>query len=115
MKILALEIEQPGARAEEFRPLLKTEAARVWELYQAGLIRELYFHRDQHTAVLVLECDGVEEGEQALNSLPLVQAGLIRFELLPLIPQRLRPPVRRRNLLILPVYFLRQPTRPMPQ
>jgi muconolactone delta-isomerase len=86
MKILALEKEIPGAAAEDFRSHLIAEAARAWELHQAGLIRELYFHRDEHSAVLVLECESVEEAEQALNSLPLVQAGLICFELIPLVP-----------------------------
>ena len=86
MKILAIERENPEVTAEQFRPYLKAEARRAWELYQAGLLRELYFHRDRHTAVLVLECAEEGEARAALDSLPLVQAGLIRFDLLPLIP-----------------------------
>ena len=52
MKILAIERELPGATAEAFRPHLKAEARRVWELYQTGVIRELYFRADEHVAVL---------------------------------------------------------------
>jgi len=37
-------------------------------------------------AVLVLEAAGPEEARQALETLPLVQAGLIEFQILPLIP-----------------------------
>ena len=86
MKILALERELPGHADEEYRPHLRDEAARVWELYQAGLVREMYFHQEQHTAVLVLECADAAEARRLLDSLPLVQAGLIIFDLLPLVP-----------------------------
>jgi hypothetical protein len=86
MKILALEKESPGAAAGEFQAHLKAEAARVYELYQAGVIREFYFHQEQHTAVLMLECAGVDEAHSLLASLPLVKAGLISFELIPLVP-----------------------------
>jgi muconolactone delta-isomerase len=86
MKILALEKELPDASAEKFKPLLKDEARRVWELQQSGSLRESYFRGDQHTAVLVLECADVDEARQLLSSLPLVAAGLIEFEVIPLLP-----------------------------
>jgi hypothetical protein len=54
-------------------------------LYQAGLIRELYFRQDKSSAVLVLECAGVEEASDLLNTLPLVKEGLIAFDIIPLI------------------------------
>jgi len=85
MKILALEHEQPGLTAADFQPHLRAEALRAWRLHQSGVIRELYFRADQHSAVLVLECAGVDEARQALADLPLVQAGLITFELIPLV------------------------------
>jgi muconolactone delta-isomerase len=86
MKLLALERELPGATAEHFQPLLKDEARRVWELQQSGTLREIYFNADQHAAVLVLECADIEEARHLLATLPLVQAGLITFDLIPLIP-----------------------------
>lgn len=86
MKILAMEVETADAKAEQFGPHLKAEARRVWELYQKGLIRELYFRADRSEAVLILECADVNVAQQTLESLPLVQAGLIRFEIIPLIP-----------------------------
>ena len=86
MKILALERENPQAAAGDFQPHLRAEAARAWELYQAGILREIYFRQDNHCAVLVLECAGVDEARQILDTLPLVQQGLIDFEILPLGP-----------------------------
>jgi len=85
MKFLALEHETPLAETAGFQPHLKAEALRAWELYCAGIIRELYFRPDQHTAVLVLECASLAEAGQALGTLPLVSAGLITFEIIPLV------------------------------
>jgi len=84
MKILAIERELPGATTADFQRWGRAEACRAWELHQAGLIRELYFRQDSPAAVLVLECDGPEQARQVLGTLPLVQAGLIEFELIPL-------------------------------
>jgi hypothetical protein len=86
MKILAIEKEIPGITDEEFKPHLKAEAARVWELYQADVLRELYFRTDWPGAVLVLECASVEEANDVLNTLPLIKEGLIAFDVIPLAP-----------------------------
>jgi muconolactone delta-isomerase len=86
MKILALEKEVPGVADEAFEPHLQDEAKRAWDLYQAGLVRELYLRGDWPGAVLMLECDSLSAAEEVLASLPLVRHGLIRFELVPLRP-----------------------------
>ena len=87
MKILALEADAPGADEGAYTgALLQAEARRAWELFQAGVIRELYFRTDRHAAVLVLECASSEEAQAVLATLPLVAAGLITFEVIPLAP-----------------------------
>ena len=86
MKILALEQEVPGTTAAAFTPHLRAEAARVWELQQSGVLRETYFRQDRSDAVLVLECTDAGEAQRVLGTLPLVQAGLIAFEVIPLKP-----------------------------
>ena len=86
MKLIALEIENAGVTAEQFEPHLKEEAMAIWELQQKGLICEVYFRADQHTAVLMLECEGVSHAQALLASLPLVKHGLIHFDIIPLAP-----------------------------
>jgi hypothetical protein len=86
MKILALEREQAEVTGNDLTPFLEAEAEHAWELYQKGLFRELYFDQRQHTAVIVMECVSVPEAAQVLSTLPLVKAGLISFELIPLAP-----------------------------
>ena len=86
MKILALERERPGLRPDQFAPHLTAEALGTWSLYQTGVVRELYFRQDRAEAVLILECADAGEAQRILEGLPLVQAGLITFEVIPLIP-----------------------------
>jgi hypothetical protein len=86
VKILALERELSGATTEMFHDYAQAEAARVWELYQTDVIREMYFHADRDSAVLVLECADVTSARVVLNTLPYVQQGLIVFDLIPLKP-----------------------------
>lgn len=87
MKVLALERENPGADMRAgTAEILREEAARVWELQQAGVIREVYFRADRSAAVLVLECPSAADAGSILATLPLVERGLIEFEVIPLAP-----------------------------
>ena len=85
MKIMAMERAVDGT-GEAPATLLQKEAAAVWKLHISGAIRQAWFTTDTHNAVLELECASVEEAEGVLAELPLVAAGAIRFELLPLRP-----------------------------
>ncbi len=83
MKVLAIEREVPGVSAGQFTAELgRAEAGRVWELQQAGIVREIYFRTDETSAVLMLECESVEAAKEELARLPLAAAGLIEFEVL---------------------------------
>ena len=84
MKILAIEKDLPGVTDQQCEPHLREEAARVWELYLEGVIREFYFRQDRSQAVLILECDDAAGATQILGTLPLVRKGLIDFDAIPL-------------------------------
>jgi hypothetical protein len=87
MKILAIEKDAEGVTEEDFQPHMKAEARRAWELYQSGVFREMYFTKgDDPVAVIMMECASVTEAKKALGTLPLVRAGLISFDLMPLVP-----------------------------
>ena len=85
MRILAIERPVPGVSADRFTAdVAAAEARRVWDLYQAGSLREPFFRADEPAAVLILECGDVDEARSLLETLPLVAAGLIDFEVIPL-------------------------------
>src|ERR1039458_1275825 len=86
MKILALEKEVPGVNDGQFTDdILRAEARKAWELYQSGVLRELYFTADKDEAVLVLKCESADEARRQLSELPLMRAGLIDFQVIPLV------------------------------
>ncbi|HTP01365.1 MAG TPA: hypothetical protein VMJ64_08335 [Anaerolineales bacterium] len=85
MKILALEHDL-SSQSIEHAAELKEEARCVWQLYQSGIIREVYFRGDRAEAVLMLECKDPGEARRILDTLPLVRSGLIDFEIIPLAP-----------------------------
>lgn len=86
MKILALEYESPSADPDLMEAYLAAEARRMLELTQAGILREIYFRAETRQTVLMLECVNAEEARAVLQTLPLVQAELIAFEVIPLAP-----------------------------
>ncbi|MDX1702321.1 MAG: hypothetical protein R3250_16960 [Melioribacteraceae bacterium] len=85
MKILAIENEFDEIPSDNFEPYLKEEAKTVWKLYKRNIVREVYFRKDKSSAVLMLECESLEEAERTLAELPLVKEKLIYFELIPLV------------------------------
>lgn len=50
------------------------------------MVRELYFRQDRSEAVLILECEDATVARQVLKTLPLVESGLIEFDVIPLVP-----------------------------
>lgn len=86
MKFLALEQPVSDVTRDQTAPHLRAEAEGVWALYQSGVVREIYFRQDRSDAVLMLECKDLHEAQEMLASLPLVKLGLIRFEIVSLVP-----------------------------
>ena len=86
LKIIAIEKEVDETSKKQFTPYLEAEAQKIWELNQSGLIREIYFTKNSHNAVLILECTDETEADNILNTLPLVKEKLITFNLFPLVP-----------------------------
>jgi hypothetical protein len=85
MKYLATEIEIEGVDWGNSEIILKEEAKVALSLFECGKIREMYFDED-NCAVLILECQSKYEAEETLQQLPLVKAGMIKFEIKELKP-----------------------------
>ena len=86
MKVLALGHDVVAQDAPRFAELRSAEARRVWEMYQADVLREVYFRADSPNGVLVFEAPDLAAARAVVDSLPLVAAGLIDFDLVPLRP-----------------------------
>jgi hypothetical protein len=64
----------------------RAEAARAWELYQDGIIRDISFRTDRRDVVILLEAPDEDAARAALATLPFAAAGAISFEVIGLRP-----------------------------
>lgn len=86
MKILAIEKEVPGVDwSTVSKDLLAQEALNVYNMYLTEQLREHYFNED-NCAVLVLECESKAQAQALVGKLPLVEKGLIAFDIMELRP-----------------------------
>ena len=87
MKVLAIGHPRSGVRWEDIAPYVGEQARSVWERYESDQVREFYLRADhQPGVVFVLECDDVTEAEQLISMLPISEADLLDFEVIPLRP-----------------------------
>ncbi len=86
LRIIAIDRILPGVTMEQIGPLLGAEAEHAWELYKQGIFREVFFRQDHPGVVVMMECFDVAEAEQVMAELPLVKAGLIEFDYIPVGP-----------------------------
>ena len=82
--IVATRTGDPDAIA----PFLAEEAKKALKLVASDFIREIYSRQDGQGAILVVEASGEEEARERLQSLPLVQNGLLSIDLYPVAPYR---------------------------
>jgi muconolactone delta-isomerase len=84
MRILAIEKEiKPGKNP---KGLHKKEAKRIYELYKEGTIREIFFTKEDHAAVIIFEVGNLSEAKKIIHGLPLVKSGCIEFDVRELVP-----------------------------
>lgn len=84
MRILVLDVPKAGVTFEDYLPHLLEETKHAWELYKSDVIREIYFRQDRPGVAVIVEADSVEQAKDACSQFPLVKAGLIDFDYIPL-------------------------------
>lgn len=70
----------------EFTGLIEQEFEQARALYTDGFIRQIWRRGDLAGACILVEADSEERARERLNTLPLYQAGMIEFSLMPLKP-----------------------------
>ena len=86
MRILCLDVHQPGACMEAYAPHVRAEIDHAWALYKGGMIRDIYYRQDRPGVAIVAEAESVEAAKAALAECPFAMVGLIDWEVIPLGP-----------------------------
>lgn len=85
-RVLAIGRLTPGTTRQAVMPIMKQEVPETVKLYLAGKLDQWYSRRDENGVVFLLNVSSVEEARALLEKLPLGQAHLMTFDLIPLGP-----------------------------
>lgn len=96
-KILAIGTFPPGTNMQRVKQILPTEVRETAHLYLDGKIDQWYSLEDRPGVAFILNVTDVNQAHEMLEALPLGQAHLMTFSLLPIGPlnplrQLLNPP-----------------------
>ena len=85
-RILAIGTLNPGVDFATVRPILPTEVRETAKLYLDGKIDQWYSLQEKRGVAFILNVTDVAAAHDMLEKLPLGQAHLMSFELIPLGP-----------------------------
>ena len=85
-RILAIGTITPAASLTSVRAILPTEVKETMKLYLAGKIDQWFSLADRNGVVFLLNVTDPIKAHAMLEALPLGQAHLMQFQLLPLAP-----------------------------
>lgn len=86
MQILVILKVSAGVSLEQVNSLVKPEAAAVWQHYVNDQIRSIHYRDDQPGVVILLEMSDSNAATELVKTFPMVQQGVLEFEIIPLKP-----------------------------
>ena len=85
-RVLAIGHLTAGSTRDKIMPVMREEVRDTVRLYLAGKLDQWFVRRDQNGVVFILNAANVTEARTLLEKLPLGQAKLMEFDLIPLGP-----------------------------
>jgi hypothetical protein len=67
------------------KPHMPAEVPHTLQLYLDGVVEQFWF-REQKGPIFLMNVESVEQAQAVLNTLPLVKANLMTYELMPVGP-----------------------------
>ena len=86
MKVVAVLTAPDRASPGDFETLRVEEVRRVWALVGDGRIRAIHYRADRLGVVIELEVADAAEADAIVQALPMVRAGLLLADCIPLRP-----------------------------
>ena len=79
---------RPGVTREQFVEHIRTERDHeAWDLVRKGVIQQWLWKTGESPGILLLiSCDGIEEARALADDSPIVQRGIVEFEVEPVDP-----------------------------
>lgn len=70
MKLLCLDVPQPGASLEKYQPYMLDEVRHGWQMYKSDIIRDIYFRQDRPGVVIIVEAESADAARKSLSKFP---------------------------------------------
>ncbi|WP_431124578.1 hypothetical protein [Flagellimonas flava] len=83
MQILAIDKMKRAVSESELNQHLPEELAATVKLYLDEKIRSFYFRKDRPGVIFFMETASLDEARSILEQLPLVEEGILDFDLIP--------------------------------
>ena len=85
MKVMAIASPKVALNPEMLKPHMPAEVPHTLQLYLDGVVEQFWF-REQKGPIFLMNVETVEQAQAVLNTLPLVKADLMTYELMPIGP-----------------------------
>jgi hypothetical protein len=85
MKVMAIGTLKPLSH-EQRHQYLPREVPATLQLYLEGKMEQFWLREDEAGVIFLMSVGSVDEADQILKALPLGQAGLLTFDLMPVGP-----------------------------
>ncbi|MHC5538887.1 YciI family protein [Singulisphaera rosea] len=85
MKVMAIGTLKPLS-PEQRRRYLPDEVPATLQLYLSGKMEQFWLREEETGVIFLMSVDSVDEADRLLKALPLGQAGLLTFDLMPIGP-----------------------------
>ena len=86
IKYLAIGSFPKPLTPEQFKEYMPREVPATLQIYLDGKMDQFWLRQDRQGVVFVMTTESLEEADAILKALPLGQAGLLQFELIPIGP-----------------------------
>jgi len=86
MQVLAILTAPEGVMPDRFAAYQVAEETLVWQLQRDGQLRTIHYLIERIGVVLMFETASAEEARAIVAGLPMVEAGLLVADVLPLAP-----------------------------
>ena len=85
-EVMVMTSRKPGVAGADVTKLAQEEVRTAVQLYLDGKIDRWYTRADGKGAVLILHCKTVDEAREVIAGLPMVKAGYLDVEYIPVGP-----------------------------
>jgi len=86
MKVFAIGSIIKPLTPEQQQQIMPKEVPATLKLYLDGAIEQFWFRGDKPGVVFLVDAESVDQAKSKVDSLPLVEAGWMTFDLIPVGP-----------------------------